>query len=142
MPGSYRLLHRWRASCHTCPIVLHRGCGLALITPWKGCLWSVWLGSDEGHEQFEGSGQGQGGPGADQRTDGAVAEAVGQVGADGGRNAGAQAPACQGWYGVVAAAGVEDEHAGRQDEPVHGKGQEPGGEAGLAVGGDEFVGCL
>jgi hypothetical protein len=28
---------------------------------------------------------------------------------------------------VVAAAGVEDEHAGRQDQPVHGEGQQPGG---------------
>ena len=42
-----------------------------------------------------------------------------------------------GWW---TAAGVEDEHAGRQDEPVHGEGQQPGGEPGLAVGGDEFVG--
>jgi hypothetical protein len=41
---------------------------------------------------------------------------------------------------VVASAGVEDEHAGRQDEPVHGEGQQPGGETGLPVGGDEFVG--
>jgi hypothetical protein len=58
-----------------------------------------------------------------------VGQAVGQVGADGGGNAGAQAPACQGWCGVVASAGVEDEHAGGQDEPVDSEGQQPGGEA-------------
>jgi hypothetical protein len=40
---------------------------------------------------------------------------------------------------VVAAAGVEDEHAGRQDQPVDGEGQQFGGEAGLAVAGDEFI---
>jgi hypothetical protein len=41
---------------------------------------------------------------------------------------------------MVAAAGVQDGHAGRQDEAIHGEGQQPGGEAGLAVGGVEFVG--
>ena len=41
---------------------------------------------------------------------------------------------------MVAPAGVEHEHAGGQDEPVDGEGQQPGGMAGLAVGGDEFVG--
>jgi hypothetical protein len=40
----------------------------------------------------------------------------------------------------MVAAGVEGEHAGREDQPVDGEGQEPGGEPGLAVGGDEFVG--
>jgi hypothetical protein len=48
---------------------------------------------------------------------------VGQVGADGGGDPGAQAPAGQWWHGVVAAAGVEDEHAGRQDQPVDGEGR-------------------
>ena len=37
-------------------------------------------------------------------------------------------------------AGVEDEHAGRQHEPVHGERQQTGGEAGLAVSGDALVG--
>jgi hypothetical protein len=69
-----------------------------------------------------------------------MAETVGQIGADGGGDAGAQAPACQGWYGYGAATGVEDGHAGRQDEPVHGERDEPGGCASLAVRGDEFVG--
>jgi hypothetical protein len=74
VPGPDCLLHRWRASWHKwwC-IVLHRGCDLALVIPRKGCPWGVWLGSDEGHEQFEGSGQGLGWPGADQRTDWSVA---------------------------------------------------------------------
>jgi len=50
-------------------------------------------------------------------------QAVGQVGADSGGDPGAQAPAGQWWHGVVAAAGVEDEHAGRQDQPVDGEGR-------------------
>jgi len=37
--------------------------------------------SDECHGEFEGAGQCQGGPGADQSSDEAVAEAVCQVGA-------------------------------------------------------------
>jgi hypothetical protein len=56
----------------------------------------------------------------------------------GGPTAAAWWPA--GWNAPLASAGVKHEHAGRQDKPVHGKGQEPGGEACLAVGGDEFVG--
>ena len=42
------------------------------------------------------------GPGADQGTYRAMAEAVCQVGADGGGDACAEAPACQGWYRVLA----------------------------------------
>jgi hypothetical protein len=112
---------------------------LVRVRRGDGCRPCGWSGSDEGHEEFEGAGQSQGGPGADQCADGAVAEAVGQIGADGGGDAGAQAPARQGWNRHGATAGVEDEHAGGQDEPVDGEGQEPGGEADLAVGGDEFV---
>jgi hypothetical protein len=104
------------------------------MTLGDGCRLCGWLGSDQGHEEFEGSGQGQGRPGADQCPDGAVAQAVGQVGTDGGGDAGAQAPARRRWHRLVAATGVQDEHAGRQDQPVHGEGQESRGEAGLAVG--------
>jgi hypothetical protein len=102
VPGPYRLLHRWCTGSHGWCIVLRRGCCLALITCRSGGLCGVWLGSDERHEEFEGSGQGQRGPGADQHPDWAVVQAVGQVLADGGGDAGAQAPARQGWYGPVA----------------------------------------
>jgi hypothetical protein len=140
VPGPYRLLHRWCTGSHGWCIVLRRGCCLALITCRSGGLCGAWLGSDERHEEFGGSGQGQRGPGADQRPDWAVVQAVSQVLADGGGDAGAQAPARQGWCGPVAPVGVEDEHAGGQQEPVDGEGQKPGGQAGFAVDGDEFVG--
>jgi hypothetical protein len=52
------------------------------------------------------------------------------------------AQACQGWYGLVAAVGVEVEHAGGQDEAVDGEGEESGGDAGLAVGADQLVGVV
>jgi hypothetical protein len=69
-----------------------------------------------------------------------VAETVCQVGADGGRDARSEAPPRQGWHGLVAPVGVEDEHAGGQDEAVDGERQESRGDAGLVVGADEFVG--
>jgi hypothetical protein len=72
------------------------------MTHRKGFLIGVWSGSDEGHEEFEGAGQSEGGPGADQCADGSVAQAVGQVSADGGGDAGAEAPARQWWRGLVA----------------------------------------
>ena len=68
-----------------------------------------------------------------------MAEAMRQVGADGGGNARTEAPACQGWYGLVPSAGIKREHARRQDEAVHGEGDESGGQAGLAVRANEFV---
>ena len=75
-----------------CPLarVAHRA--LLLVQP--GCVtvgWlslDVWFGPDQGHEEFEGASQSEGGPGADQCADGAVAQAMGQVGADGGGDAG------------------------------------------------------
>ena len=53
----------------------------------------------------------QGGPRADHGADGA--EAVRQVGADGGEDACAQAPPRGGWYGLLPPVGVEGEHAVR-----------------------------
>jgi hypothetical protein len=121
VPGPYRLLHAWRfGQREWCVVVLdshgvvhgdrggRRGTGSALP-------------SDEGHQEFERAGERQGWPCADQGSDGAVAEAVRQVGADGGGDPGAKAPACQGWYGLVAAVGVEDEHAGGEDQAVDGE---------------------
>jgi hypothetical protein len=72
---------------------------------------------DQGHKEFKRTGQRQGGPGADQGTDGPLAEAVRQVGTDGGDNACTEAPPRQGWCGVVPSAGIEHEHARGQDEP-------------------------
>ena len=57
------------------------------------------------------------GPGADQGTYRAMAEAVCQVG---GGDACAEAPACQGWYRVLAPVGIEGEHACCQDQAVDG----------------------
>jgi hypothetical protein len=45
VPGSYHLFRRWRASWHTWGIVLHRGCGLVLVTPRKGCPRSMRRGA-------------------------------------------------------------------------------------------------
>ena len=106
MPGPYRLFHRWRTSWHGRCTVLRPLVPLGPMTHRNDCLRRAWLGSDECHEEFEGSGQGECGPGADQCADGAVAEAVDQVGADGGGDACAQAPACQGWYRHGAAAAL------------------------------------
>jgi len=87
--GPDRLLHRWRTGWHRWPI-LHGGRrSLIHMTRGDGCRLCVWAGSDEGHEEFEGASQGQGGPGADDRADRAVAQAVGQVGADGSGDPGA-----------------------------------------------------
>jgi hypothetical protein len=89
---------------------------LSLDSAWLSALaarTSVLQAGRPGRAWRSRRGQGQRWPGADQRADGSVAEAVGEVGADGGGDAGAQAPACQGWCGVAAAAGVEDEHAGK-----------------------------
>ena len=54
------------------------------------------LRSDERREEFKGADQRQRGPGADQGTYRAVAEAVRQVGTDGGDDASAKARAWQG----------------------------------------------
>ena len=70
---------------------------------------------------------------------GAVTEAVRQVGADGGQDARTEAPACQGRHGLVAPVGVEDEHAGGQDQAVNGEREKPGGHAALAVRADQLV---
>ena len=71
---------------------------------------SLLLRSDEHHEQFVRANQGQSGPCADQRTDGAVSQAVSQVGADRRDDRYAEAPCGQAWYAQAAAAGVEDDH--------------------------------
>src|ERR1039458_10365340 len=99
VPGPYRLLHRWRASWHERCIVHRCRRSPVRMTRGDGSCLRLWPRSDEGHEEFEGAGQGQRGPGTDQCADGAVAEAVCQVGTDGGGDTGAQAPACQGGYG-------------------------------------------
>ena len=68
----------------------------------------------------------QGGPRADHGADGAVAEAVRQVGADGGENACAQAPPRRGWYGLLPPVGVEGEHAVRIRPTRDQSGPHPG----------------
>jgi hypothetical protein len=73
---------------------------------------------------------------------GAVSQAVRQVGADRGHDAGAQAPRCQSWYTVVAPTRVQHHHGRCPDQTVHGERQQPGGHASLAVRADEFVGVL
>jgi hypothetical protein len=100
---------------------------------WYGFL--AVLGPDEGHKKLEGAGERQSWPGADQGADATVAEAVCQVGANGGGDPCSEAPLCQGWHRVLAPVGVEDQHACRQDQTVHGKRDEAGGCAGLAMGG-------
>jgi hypothetical protein len=71
MPSS-RAMARWlrparRQSSTVCSVagapagtggcsVLHHGCRLAVMTRRGTCLCGVWFGSDEGHEEFEGSG--------------------------------------------------------------------------------------
>jgi hypothetical protein len=139
VPGPYRLLHRRRAGWHGWRIVRHCWRSPVRVSGGGGRRLDRWFGSDQGHEEFEGASQSEGGPGADQCADGSVTQAMGQVGADGGGDAGAQAPARQWWHRLVAPAGVQDEHAGRQNQPVHGEGQQPGRQAGLAVGGDKFI---
>src|ERR1700680_4326882 len=95
---------------------------------------------DQGHEEFEGAGECQRRPGADQGTDGTMAETVRQVGTDGGDYPGTEAPARQRWCRVVRATGGEEEHALGQDEPVHGERDEPGSDPSLAMGAHKFVG--
>src|ERR1017187_5380578 len=99
VPGPYCLLHaRCFGQRGRCASVRNRQ-GVAHLHRGLASGAGVALGPYQGHEEFEGAGQRQGGPGADQSADGAVAEAVRQVGADGGRDAGAEAPAREVWHG-------------------------------------------
>jgi hypothetical protein len=61
------------------------------------------------------------------------------VGSNRGQDSRTEAPARQWWYGPVAAVGVEDEHAGGQDQPIHGEGHQAGGYARLPVSADQLV---
>ena len=139
VPGPYRLHHvRCRRQRGRCAAVRDRQQEAHLgLRRWHRAGYSP--GPDEGHKELERARQRQCWPGADQCADGAVAKTVCQVGAGGGQDACAQAPACQWWCGLVVSAGVEEEHAAGQDEPVDGEGQKSGGQPGLAVGTDEFV---
>src|SRR6266581_7182763 len=71
----------------------------------------------ERHEEFERVGQRERGPGTDQGTDKTVADAVRQVGIDGGDNPGTKAPACQWRYRLAPPTGLEDEHARARIRP-------------------------
>jgi hypothetical protein len=69
VPGPYRLIHRWRVNWNWwCTVFRHR-LRFVVTTGRDGCLCGVGFGSDEGHEEFEGSGEGQGGPRTDHRAD-------------------------------------------------------------------------
>jgi hypothetical protein len=72
----------------------------------------------------------------------AVAHAVRQVGTDSSEDARAQAPPSQGWHGMSTPVRVQDQHACRQDEPVHGERDEPCGHARLAVSTHQLEGAL
>src|SRR6266571_9050920 len=113
----------------------------ALCPDRPGFSDSPALGPDEHHEQLEGDDQRQGGPRADQGTDRTVADAVRQVGTDGGDDPGTEAPACQWWHRLAPPAGLEDEHARRRDQAIRGERDEPGCQAGLAVRTDQFEPC-
>jgi hypothetical protein len=140
VPGPHRLLDAWCLGRRGWCVAVHDLHRVAHVHGWGGRGAGPGLGPDERHQEFERPGQGQGGPGADQGTDWTVAKAVRQVGAGRGQDAGAEALPRQGWYRPVAAVGVEDEHAGRQDQAVDGKREQACGHAGLAVGAGEFAG--
>jgi hypothetical protein len=69
-------------------------------------------------------------------------KAVRQVGADSGHDADAEAACRQWWDALVPAAGVEYHHRGGPDQAVHRERQQPGSQAMLPVGADEFIGML
>ncbi len=140
VPCTHRLLQAWRFGQRGWCAVVRARQGVVHLRGAGECGADPGVCPDECREQFEGAGQRQRGPCADQGADEAVAQAVCQVGAGSGDDASTKAPARQGWYGPVAPVGVEDEHAGGQDQAVHGERDEPGGDAGLAVGADQFVG--
>ncbi len=62
-----------------------------------------------------------------------MGHAVRQVGADGCRDAYAEAPLGQGRYGLGAAAGIEYGHGCGPDEAVHGERYESGHGAGFSI---------
>lgn len=101
-----------------------------LVSPrGRGVFRGAVPGSDEDREEFEGTDQRQGWPGADQGTYRPVPEAVRQVGANGGDDASPEALPRQRWYRPVAPISVQDEHARGPDESIHRERDEPGGQA-------------
>src|ERR1035438_727491 len=81
VPGPYRLLHLWCTGWHGWCIVRRCQGSPVRVSGGAGCRLDRWFGPDQGHEEFEGASQSEGGPGADQCADGAVVQAMGQVGA-------------------------------------------------------------
>jgi hypothetical protein len=68
-----------------------------------------------------------------------MADAVRQVGTDGGRDAGAQAPLRQRWRRLVASAGVQQQHACGKNQAIHRERDQASGQARLAVRADQLV---
>ena len=140
VPGVHRLL-QGRLTCRRgWYVVFCQWCSLVPRSRQMVRHGGAMLCLDEHHQQFEGADQCQGGPGADQGADRAMAQAVCQVGPDGRGDGRAQAPPRQRRRRPVAPAGVQDQHAGRPDQPVDREGYEPGGQPGLAVRAHQFVG--
>jgi hypothetical protein len=70
-------------------------------------LWAHGVTGQQ-HQEFVGVDECERRPCADERTDGTVVQAMGQIGADRCDDAHAHAPLGQRWYSLVPAAGVED----------------------------------
>lgn len=100
VPSPYSLRHTWcRGQFGWCSGIRNRhGRAYMLGTVKRDA--GLAFSPDERHQEFERTGQGQGGPSADQGADRAMAEAVRQVGADRGQDARSKAPTRQGWYGA------------------------------------------
>src|SRR6266702_5637984 len=93
--GPHRVLQtrrHWQRGWYTVPHDRHRG---AHLYPWRFRGSGPMLRPGQRHEEFEGTGKRQRGPGTDR----AVTDAMCQVGADGGSDPGTQAPRARGGTG-------------------------------------------
>src|SRR6266545_4567296 len=113
---SYRLLQHWYIAWRRWFLVRHDCRGWVLGALGDRCRCGSVRWSDEEHAEFVGADECHGGPGADQGADGAVVQAVCQVGADGGDDANPKAPGRQWWYRPGTAVGVQDDHRSRPNE--------------------------